>query len=556
MTVEQWLGVDNKLGIDIWNTKYRYENESFDEWLDRVSGGDEELRQLILERKFLFGGRTLANRGTNKQGSFSNCYSRGFVEDNVPDIMQANTDIALTFKAQGGQGLSLSKLRPKGCGVCDGQYESDGIIPFMEMFNQTTIGISQGGSRKGALLMSLDIWHKEAEDFIKIKSEKGKIEKANLSLEIDDDFMECVSKYYKDGTIVNKHIEKTYNGNKVSYNVTPINLYKLMMEKAYDWAEPGCIYTNRFRNYNLMEFHPEYEIETCNPCFSGDMRLLTTDGYKTFEELEGKTVQIYNADGNVSESRIWCSGEKDTVKVILANGDEIICTPDHRFMTNDNKECLARNLAGKYIVPLHKINNIHHDKKFIKLGFLQGDAELATLDYEYPTNYIVVNIGEKDTDIRELFNDEEFEIPNSIKGHRTIHLYNYNDVIHENGFSLKPLPNREFPLAYDDWDYHQKASFLCGCYSANGSIITSANRVSYKTTCKAFADKLADTLEKDFGIKAYITVNKEKETKFENGIHLCKESYDVNISAFSSRIIFASEIGFYQYYKKETLSDN
>lgn len=266
MTVEQWLGKNNKLGQDIWHKKYQFNNESFDEWLERVSGGNEDLKKLILERKFLFGGRTLANRGTGKEGSFSNCYSRGFVEDNVPDIMQANTDIALTFKAQGGQGLSLSKLRPKGCGVCDGQYESDGIIPFMEMYNQTTIGISQGGSRKGALLMSLDIWHKEAEDFIKIKSEEGKIEKANLSLEIDDDFMRCVERYYEDGTVINKHIEKSYNGNDVKYNVTPINLYKLMMEKAYDWAEPGCIYTNRFRNYNMMQFHDEYEIETCNPC--------------------------------------------------------------------------------------------------------------------------------------------------------------------------------------------------------------------------------------------------------------------------------------------------
>ena len=131
MTVEQWLGKDNKLGIDVWQKKYRYGDESFDDWLDRVSGGDKELRQLILEKKFLFGGRTLSNRGTDKKGSFSNCYSRGFVEDDLDDIMQANTDIATTFKAQGGQGISLSKLRPKGCGINHGQFKSDGIVPFM-----------------------------------------------------------------------------------------------------------------------------------------------------------------------------------------------------------------------------------------------------------------------------------------------------------------------------------------------------------------------------------------------------------------------------------------
>lgn len=266
MTVQEWLGQDNKLGIDIWNKKYRYKNETFDEWLDRVSNKNDELKQLIKERKFLFGGRTLANRGTNKKGSFSNCYSRGFVQDDLDDIMQSAKDIALTFKAQGGQGLSLSKLRPKGCGINNNQFKSDGIIPFMEIYNRVTESISQGGSRKGALIMTLDVWHKEAEDFIKIKSEEGRIQKANLSLEIDDDFMKCVKHYYETGEKITKHIVRNYDGNTVEYDVTPIDLYKLMMEKAYDWAEPGCIYTNRFRNYNMMEYDNEYMIESCNPC--------------------------------------------------------------------------------------------------------------------------------------------------------------------------------------------------------------------------------------------------------------------------------------------------
>lgn len=266
MRIEDWLGKDNKLGIDIWYKKNQYKNETFDEWLDRVSGGNAELRQLIAEKKFLFGGRTLANRGTNKKGSCSNCYSRGFVEDNLDDILQANTDIGKTFKFQGGQGISLSKIRPKGCGINNDQFVSDGIIPFMQLYNCTTASISQGGSRKGALILSLDIWHKEAEDFITIKSDKGQIEKANLSLEIDNEFMDCIKTYYNTGEVITKHISRDYEGNKIEYDVTPINLYKLMMKNAYDWGEPGCIFTDRFRNYNLMEYDTEYKIESCNPC--------------------------------------------------------------------------------------------------------------------------------------------------------------------------------------------------------------------------------------------------------------------------------------------------
>jgi ribonucleoside-diphosphate reductase alpha chain len=259
MTVNEWLN-DNQLSIDIWNNKYRYKDETLDQWFKRVSGGDENIERLIREKKFLFGGRTLSNRGTDKEGSFSNCYSHGFVNDSLEDIMDTAHNIAMTFKAQGGQGLSLSKIRPKGA-LIHGQFKSDGIIPFMEIFNRVTESISQGGSRKGALLMSLDIWHPEAKDFITIKSDLNKINKANLSLEIDDAFMEAV----KNG-VTEKECTFYYKDKVFGYTVNPVELFDLLCTYACKYAEPGVIFTDRFRNYNLMEFVPEYQIETCNPC--------------------------------------------------------------------------------------------------------------------------------------------------------------------------------------------------------------------------------------------------------------------------------------------------
>ena len=63
MTIEEWLGKDNQLGVDIWQRKYCYENESFDHWIERISGGNQDIARLIREKKFLFGGRILSNRG-------------------------------------------------------------------------------------------------------------------------------------------------------------------------------------------------------------------------------------------------------------------------------------------------------------------------------------------------------------------------------------------------------------------------------------------------------------------------------------------------------------
>lgn len=264
MDLKKWLGENNQIGLDIWHKKYQHGNETFDEWLDRVSGGDEKLRDLIEQKKFLFGGRVLANRGVEDGGNFYNCFSLGFVPDDYSGIMDALKEVGITFKCQGGQGISLSKLRPKGTPIGE-EYESDGIIPFIEMFNTVTKGTSQGGARKGALMISLDINHKEAADFIKLKTDLDAVTKANLSMEIDDEFMTAVQEFYYDGTVKTLHKKFDYNGHLVEYDIVPIDLYKLMMQVVWDYGEPGCIFTDEFRSYNFLEFDDEYNIDTCNP---------------------------------------------------------------------------------------------------------------------------------------------------------------------------------------------------------------------------------------------------------------------------------------------------
>ena len=77
LQVESWLGKDNQIGVDIWERKYRYDHENLEQWFDRVSGDNKEVRQLIKDKKFLFAGRILANRGLYKDGrkvTYSNCY--------------------------------------------------------------------------------------------------------------------------------------------------------------------------------------------------------------------------------------------------------------------------------------------------------------------------------------------------------------------------------------------------------------------------------------------------------------------------------------------------
>ena len=105
MDEKEWLGAENQLGIDIWKKKYCFENENFEEWITRISGGNQEAARLIKEKKFLFGGRILSNRGLQSHGkkiSLSNCYVITPPEDNIESIFNCATKLARTYSYGGG----------------------------------------------------------------------------------------------------------------------------------------------------------------------------------------------------------------------------------------------------------------------------------------------------------------------------------------------------------------------------------------------------------------------------------------------------------------------
>lgn len=354
MTEQEWLG-DNQLSLDIWHNKYEHNNEGFEAWLDRVSGNNSEIKRLIKEKKFLFGGRTLANRGVPNSGSFSNCYSIGYVPDSLDGIMDVAHKIAMTFKAQGGQGLSLSKIRPKGSLIA-GQYPSDGIIPFMNIFNTVTESVSQGGSRKGALMMSIDAWHPEAETFIKIKEDLNKINKANLSVEIDDRFMRCIN----DEEAVSSRLTDVDDEHTVKVN--PKHIFNTICRSAWKSAEPGTLFVDRLRNYNLMEFVDGYQIETTNPC--GEQPLPKHGACN----LCSINVSEYVLDPWTDKARINYLELNKDLEVIVSEMDKVLEENADRHALPEQKEmALKYRNIGIGIMGLADL--------FVKLGVRYGSPD-------------------------------------------------------------------------------------------------------------------------------------------------------------------------------------
>ena len=146
----KWLN-ENELSYTIWNNKYRYNNESFDEWLDRVSAKNDTVKDLILQKKFIFGGRILANRGLEKLGkkiTLSNCYVITPPEDNIESIFETASKLARTYSYGGGCGVDVSKLRPKNSKVNNASKSTTGCTSFMDFFSYVTGLIGQEGRRK------------------------------------------------------------------------------------------------------------------------------------------------------------------------------------------------------------------------------------------------------------------------------------------------------------------------------------------------------------------------------------------------------------------------
>ena len=226
----------SKLGEDIWHNKYQQNNESFDDWIKRVSGGNEQVAQLIVDKKFLFGGRILSNRGIQDRGvTCSNCYVVKPVEDNIESIFDTAGKLARTFSYGGGCGIDISNLREKGAKVHNAAKTTSGAVSFMDVFELAARVIGQNG-RRGALMISMDCDHPDIHDFIDAKLD-NKLEKCNISVKMGDKDME--------------------NREDVIQHIAHNN---------WDWAEPGILYWDTIRDYNMLNKFEDFEYAGVNPC--------------------------------------------------------------------------------------------------------------------------------------------------------------------------------------------------------------------------------------------------------------------------------------------------
>ena len=324
--------------------------------------------EIMTNFEFLPNSPTLMNAGTGL-GQLSACFVLP-VKDDIEAIFDSVKHAAIIHKTGGGTGFCFSYLRPKGDFVKSTAGVASGPISFMSAFDNATNVIKQGGKRRGANMGVLHVWHPDIEEFITAKQTSGVLENFNVSVAVDDKFMNAVEKN-EDYDLINPR-----NGKPVR-KVNARSLFKLIAYSAWKSAEPGLLFIDTINNANPT---PEYPINSTNPCVSGDTLVTTDEGIINASGIHNPH-HVLGSDGEYHPVR-WAgkTGEKEIFLVKTNAGYEVKATADHRLLTEKGwREVCKLTRDDKLVLQKRgKFGKLHIDKEFaLALGWLIGDGHMS-----------------------------------------------------------------------------------------------------------------------------------------------------------------------------------
>lgn len=283
----------------------------------------------------------LMNAGakTRRTGYFS-CFPLGYVEDSIEDIFNKGILMKDIYLRAGGSGINVSKLRPKGELVDGSQGYASGPVSFLAIYDAIAGSVSQGGRRRGALMVDCSENNKDWKSFVKCKSDNpGTLNNMNISLDIEDDL--------KDEVV--DEIAKC----------------------IWECGDPGLIFIkNAYENTPIpIEMEPRF----CNPCITGDTLLYVAGrGPVTIKELadEGEDVPLYCCDTKENKIKVsigthprkTCENAQ-LYKVTLDDGSYFRATADHKIpMLDGTEKSVIDLITGESLIPFWMITGIGGEK--------------------------------------------------------------------------------------------------------------------------------------------------------------------------------------------------
>ena len=227
---------------------------------------DEVFALLDHFRYIIPAGSPMTGIGNNYQvASLSNCFVIGLDgdADSYGGIMRIDEEQVQLMKRRGGVGHDLSQLRPKGSPVNNSALTSTGLVPFMERYSNSTREVAQDG-RRGALMLSVSIKHPDSEAFIDAKMTEGKVAGANVSVKLDDEFMQAAI----DGKPYVQQFPIDSDAPIVKKEISASKLWEKIVHNAWKSAEPGVLFWDTILRESIPDCYADLGFRTVstNPC--------------------------------------------------------------------------------------------------------------------------------------------------------------------------------------------------------------------------------------------------------------------------------------------------
>lgn len=341
-----------------------------------------KFKQALTDWKFIPGGRILAGGGTKQALTYYNCYVLPSPKDSRDGIIDVLRSMNEVFSRGGGVGINLSSLRPRYDLVKGVNGRSSGAVSWGSLYSFSTGLIEQGGSRRGALMLILSVWHPDIEEFISSKTENGKITNANISVGVTDAFMKAVEEdadwelIFPDKT--DADYDKLWDGNldkwlaagkktRVHKTVRAKELWGKIIDSAWASAEPGLFFIDR---YNAMSPSSYYAPILCtNPC--GEQGLpswgvcnLGAINFAKFTKPEFRAQETHTTAEALAGVKWEELGQ--TVRIAVRFLDNVIDATPY-FFDENRKQQLGERRVG--------LNTMGLAEMMINLGIRYGSAE-------------------------------------------------------------------------------------------------------------------------------------------------------------------------------------
>ena len=552
----------------------------------------KEFKWLLSDWKFVPGGRIMSMLGSKYQDNLTafNCFVIDSPKDSRQGAIESLNIMTEILARGGGVGINLSTLRPRNSIVRGVNGTSSGAVSWGKGYSYYAGLIEQGGTRRGAILEGLEVWHPDIIEFITVKKNKGEMLNANLSVFITDEFMaalECGNDWsleFPDTSHEKYNAEwdgslrtwKSKGYPVVLYKTLPAqDLWNLIMESNWESAEPGVIFIDRMNRLSNSYYFEK--IISTNPCLTGDTLVSTDEGlyrmkdlYDTQKSLKVTVDKRLSSCSITESSSVIKNGYKEVFKLITKEGLELRLTKDHKVLTKRGW------VESKDLIKDDQIYVQNTDSYFGTSGSYEMGLCLGWLigDGNFKEQSVDLKFCGKKTELSKYFIEAieylQSSVENNfIKPHTRLLMSGRDTIIgsrflykYFNRYGINCTRNKKVvPNILFRGTKECQSGFIKALFSADGHVESASNSRNAVVLTSVDKKLLQDVqrLLLNFGIYGIIYNGRSKERlaflpngKGGKSLYSCNEVYDIRISGEGIKK-FYDNIGFLQSDKNERL---